>query len=375
MKSTPHDIKEYLRFLVIYHSRKTKKVGVKIDRFKDHSVSILMHRRGRFQKHVWHTSMIGLAAAGVLTSGVMGGSSIVASTFPGMGDQDPRFIETFDPFASGVNLESLVDMKTKESEKPRSEIIEYQVKSGDTISGIAEKHGISIDTIKWANKLEGLNFVKPGDKLKILPVSGVAVSVKSGDSLESIAKKYTADAQSILDFPFNDVPDNFQLTIGQTLIVPEGTPPEVKLPPKIKPVPQYLAQGPSNSPVFEAPSGGNFIWPTHSVGISQYFAWYHPGIDLPNPGAPAVVSSDGGTIIVSGWPDNYGYGNRVVVDHGNGYQTLYAHLSNIYVSVGQSISRGQTIGQMGNTGRSTGTHLHFEIRFKGRALNPLAILK
>lgn len=369
------DFKDYVQFLVIYHSRKTRKVGAHVERFKDRSVSILMHRRGRFQKHVWHTSMIGLAATGVLASGTLGGSSIVASTFPGMGDQDPRHIETFDPFASGVNLESLVDMKTKESEKYRSEIEEYTVKSGDTLSTIAEKYGISVDTIKWANDLDGVNLVKPGDKLNILPVSGVAVKVKSGDTLESIAKKYSADAQAILDFPFNDVPDNQQLTTGQTLIIPDGAPPEASVPAKPKIQPQYLAEGPSNSPIFEAPSGGNFIWPTHSVGISQYFAWYHPGVDLPNPSAPAIVASDGGTVIVAGWPDNYGYGNRVVVDHGNGYQTLYAHMSNIYVSVGQKVSRGQTLGQMGSTGRSTGTHLHFEIRYKGKALNPLSILK
>lgn len=374
MNSIRHDFKDYLKFLASYNSRKTKSLAIRIEKFKDKSVSILMHRRGKFQKHVWHTSMITLAAVGVLTSGITGGTSIVASNFPGMGDQDPRFIETFDPFASGISLDSLVDTKTKESEKVRSEIIEYEVKGGDTISGIAEKFGVSVDSVKWANGLESLNYVKPGDKLKILPVSGVAVVVKEGESLESVAKKYSADAQTIIDFPFNDIPDDFKLKIGQTLIIPDGTPPEVKAPPKPKLQPQYLAQGPS-SPVFEAPSGGGFIWPTVSSGISQYFAWYHPGIDVPNNSAPSIVASDGGVIIVSGWPDSYGYGNRVVIDHGNGYSTLYAHLSNIYVSVGQKVSRGQAIGQMGSSGRSTGTHLHFEIRFKGRALNPLSILK
>jgi murein DD-endopeptidase MepM/ murein hydrolase activator NlpD len=117
------------------------------------------------------------------------------------------------------------------------------------------------------------------------------------------------------------------------------------------------------------------MWPTSTSGISQYFAWYHPGLDMPNRSAPGVAASDGGTVVVAGWPDNYGYGNRVVVDHGNGYRTLYAHLSNVYVSVGQQVSRGQVVGQMGSTGRSTGTHLHFEIHYKGIAVNPLAILK
>lgn len=373
MNSAKDDLKSLVKFMVIYQSKKTRDFGIHFEKFKNVSVELLMHRRGRFHRQVFHTSILGLASVGFITSGVLG-DSMVASSFPGLGGEDPRFIQTFDPNASGVSLNSLVDFKTSVSEKPRSEVIEYEVKSGETISQIAQKFGIDSDTIKWANNLESVNTVKPGDKLKILPVSGVAHTVKAGDTLESVAKKYTADAQSILDFPFNDVPDDFKLKVGQTLIVPDGTPPESKAPAKTKPQPQYIAQGPV-SPSFSAPGGGNFSWPTTTSGISQYFAWYHPGVDLPNRSAPPVVASDGGTVIVAGWPDNYGYGNRVVVDHGNGYQTLYAHLSNIYVSVGQQVSKGQTVGQMGSTGRSTGTHLHFEIRYKGIAVNPLAILK
>lgn len=299
---------------------------------------------------------------------------MVASSFPGVGDPDPRAIQTFDPNASGVSLENFINFKTSISEKPRSEIIEYEVQSGETVSQIGQKFGIDTDTIKWANDLGSINAVKPGQKLKILPVSGVAHTVKSGDTLESVAKKYSASDQNILDFPFNDVPDDFKLKIGQLIIVPDGIPPETKVPTRSKPQPQFLGKGPS-SPSFSAPGGGNFIWPTASQGISTYFAWWHPGLDLPNRSAPPIVAADGGTVIVAGWPDNYGYGNRVVVDHGNGYQTLYAHLSNVYVSAGQKVSRGQVVGQMGSTGRSTGTHLHFEIRFKGVAVNPLAILK
>lgn len=330
-----------------------------------------MHRRGKFQKHVWHTSMIGLASVGVLTSGIFGGNSLVASSFPGVGGQDPRFIETYDPFASGMNLDSLVDLNTTESSKPRSEILEYEVKSGETASQIAQKFNISVDTIKWANDLATVNSIKPGQILKIMPVTGVAHTVKAGDTLESVATKYDTSSQGILDFPFNDVPDDFKLKIGQLIIVPDGVPPEANVPAKPKVQPKYIAKGLS----FAAPGGGSFAWPAPGQGISTYFAWWHPGIDIPNRAAPSVVASDGGTVTVAGWPDGYGYGNRVMVDHGNGYVTLYAHLSNIYVSVGQKVSRGQSIGQMGSTGRSTGTHLHFEIRYKGIAVNPLAILK
>lgn len=373
MNSPFEDLKSLTKFLFIYQSRKTRSLGIRFESFKKVWVQVLMHRRGRLQKHFFHTSMIGLALVGILTSGVMGGSSLVATSFPGVGGQDPRLIQTFDPFASGISLDSFVNLKTSISQKPRSEIIEYEVKSGETISQIAQKFSIDVDTIKWANDLDSIHTVKPGQTLKILPVSGVAHVVKSGDTLESVAKKYSAEAQAIVDFPFNDLPDDFKLKVAQVLIVPDGQPPEVKIP-RARPTPQYLAKSGPSGPAFSAPGGGNFIWPT-SGGITQYFAWYHPGIDIPNKTAPGIVASDGGVVTVAGWPDGYGYGNRVMIDHGNGYSTLYAHLSNVYVSSGQKVSRGQVVGQMGSTGRSTGVHLHFEIHYKGIAINPLAILK
>lgn len=377
MNSLLSDLKSFIKFLFIYQSRKTKKIARQFEKFKNLMVEILMHRRGKFQKYVWHTSMIVLASVAVIASGLLGGSkAVISSTLPGIGGKDPRLIETFDPFASGVSVSSLTQLNTSISEKPRSEIIEYELKEGETLSHVAEKHNISVDSIKWANNLtdNDLKTIRPGQKFKILPVSGVAHTVKSGENLESIAKKYTASAQAIVDFPFNDIPDDFKLTAGQTLIVPDGVPPETKAPPKPRAQPQFLAQGPT-SQSFNAPGGGSFIWPTTTSGISQYFAWYHPGLDMPNRASPPVAASDGGIVTVAGWPDNWGYGNRVIIDHGNGYTTLYAHLSNIYVTAGQKITRGQVIGQMGTTGRSTGIHLHFEIHFKGIAVNPLAILK
>ncbi len=217
MNSAEDDFKDLLKFLVIYYSRKTKSFGRHFESFKNFSVEILMHRRGKFQTHVWHTSMIGLASVGILTSGVFGNNALVASTFPGMVDQDPRLIQTFDPNASGISLNSLTDMKTLVSSKPRSEIIEYEVKSGETLSQIAEKFGISMDTIKWANDLDNINALKPGQTIKILPVTGVAHTVKSGDTLETVAKKYSAESQAILDFPFNDIPDDQKIKVEKLL--------------------------------------------------------------------------------------------------------------------------------------------------------------
>lgn len=332
-----------------------------------------MTRRGMFQKRVWHGSMIGLSTFGMITSGIFGGQTLVSASFPGVGSQDPRFANSFSPLSDDPVLNSFTDTRTNISKKPRSEIEDYEVKPGDTLSSIAQEKDISTDTIRWANDLEGDDTIQPGDVLKILPDTGVAHKVASGDTLESIAKKYDVSSQAILDYPFNDVTDDLKLKVAQVLIVPGGTPPEEQAAKKAKPSPQYLAKGPT-SPAFSAPGGGNFAWPTTGT-ITQYFAWYHPGADIANNASPAITASDGGTVTVAGWPDSYGYGNRVVVDHGNGYQTLYAHLSNIYVTPGQTVSRGQVLGRMGSTGRSTGIHLHFEIRYKGIAVNPLAILK
>ncbi len=373
MQPVYKDFLELTIFFGKYVRRKIIFLAHRFENFKNRLVDMLMLRRGILQKRVWHTSIVGLSAFGVLTSGVFGGQTIVSSSFPGVGGQDPRFMQTFEPNSTDPVINSLSDTHTIISEKPRAEIIEHEVKSGDTISTIAEKYGISVDTIRWENDLSN-DTVKPGDKLRILPVSGVAHTVKSGETLESIGKKYGVDAQAILVFPFNDIPDDFSLKAGQVLIVPDGVPPTKAAPSRPRPQPQYLANG-SSSPTFNAPGGANFIWPASGQGISTYFAWWHPGIDLPNRAAPPVVASDGGTVVAAGWPDNYGYGNRVVIDHGNGYKSLYAHLSNIYVSAGQQVSRGQTVGQMGSTGRSTGIHLHFEIHYKGIAVNPLSILK
>lgn len=372
MNSLKDDLKAFLHAFIWYSRRKTVYFGARFEDFKNFVVEKLMQGRGIHQKRFWHGSIITLVLVGILTSGIFGGQTIISASYPGVGGPDPRFTTAFEPFPAGPVIEGSQDPHTNITEKPRSEIIDYTVETGDTASGIAKKFGISTDTIKWANNLSSVDSIKPGQVLKILPVTGVSHTVKSGDTLESVAKKYSAEPQAIVDFPFNDVPDNFELKAGQVLIIPDGSPPELPAP-RPRPQPQYLARGPQ-SPAFEAPGGASFIWPAGGQ-ITQYFAWYHPGVDIANRVAPGVAATDGGRVIVAGWPDGGGYGNRVVIDHGNGYTSLYAHLSNIYVSPGETVSRGQLVGQMGSTGRSTGTHLHLEIHFKGIAMNPLAILK
>jgi len=233
------------------------------------------------------------------------------------------------------------------------------------LASIASKFGISVDSIKWSNNLKS-DIIKPGQILKIPPEDGVIHKVAAGESIYSIAKKYDVAAQNIVNFPMNDFLDldNFTLAIGQYLFVPGGKVVEKPLPEATRFVAQIQAGLRGTS---------NFIWPT-SGSITQYPVWYHMALDIANPGAPAILAADSGTVSYAGCL-SWGYGCHVVIDHGNGYQTLYAHLSRYDVEAGQSVSQGQVIGMMGSTGRSTGTHLHFEIRQGGQLLNPLNFLK
>ena len=150
------------------------------------------------------------------------------------------------------------------------------------------------------------------------------------------------------------------------MIVPDGVRPNV-----IQTSPRIRQSTPDAGTVV---ASGKLVWPA-SGKLTQYFVWYHKAIDIANRASPNILAADSGRVTVAGWPDGGGYGNRVLIDHGNGYQTLYAHLSRVYVLPGQSVNRGDAIGQMGSTGRSTGIHLHFEVIVGGGSINPLSVLQ
>lgn len=321
----------------------------------------LYEGRGKLARPFVHSGMGGLAILGVILA------PIIANSFPSRNS----FAQT--PPSSAV-LSSVTEAEEQTTtqvadERRRAEIIDYTVQSGDTISGIAQKFGISADTIKWINDIEANLLLKPGQVLKIPPVTGVVHKVKRGDTVYSIAKQYSIDPQGIVDYPFNTFTNDetFELAVGQILIVPDGAMPKPKEVPR-----QYLAQQTPNAGTVVA--SGIFVWPT-SGKISQSFRWYHTGIDIANSLGTLVLAADAGKVTVAGWPDNIGYGNRVFLDHGNGFVTVYAHLLKVSVSVGQTVKRGDLIGSIGSTGRSTGPHLHFEIRASGKTVDPLAYLK
>lgn len=354
----------FLRALIFYIKVRSNASGLKFEAVKNFIVDALMVRRGAYTALFVHLCVVLMTIGVLVAGGVFSTGSVVSGSYPGV---------AVNPLVAGASTEIgqdgvisfSVTPVTVISDKPRDKVLEYEVKAGDTISTIAQEYGVSESTILWENNLTATSTLKEGQKVKILPVSGVQHKVESGDTVYSVAKKYQANAQGIVDFPFNDIGDDFALKTGQTLIVPDGAPPA-----KPKPAPtQYLAK--QNIPVADLGSA-QFIWPAAGT-LNQYFSWYHPGLDIGNLGGGPIYASDSGTVTVAGWPDASGYGNRVIVDHGNGYSTLYAHLSAVYVSSGQQVGRGDVLGAMGSTGRSTGTHLHIEVRHNGTPLNPLAV--
>lgn len=355
---------EFLRALASYFFNRINNLGLNFEKAKDFIVDVLMVRRGANTSAFVHFSILGLAIAVLLGGGVFSSSSVVSGSYPGVPANPLVAGASTENVGTGV-ISSSITPVTIISEKPRDKIIEYEVKEGETVSSIAEEYGVSENTVLWENDLSANSKIKAGQKIKILPVSGVAHKVQSGDTIYSVAKKYQANAQAIIDFPFNDVGDNFQLSTGDTLIVPDGAPPEK---PKQAPT-QYLAA--QNIPVEDLGSS-QFIWPA-SGQMAQYFSWYHPGLDISNLSGGPIYAADSGTVTVAGW-DGSGYGNTIVINHGNGYTTRYAHMSALYVSAGQQVSKGNVIGAMGSTGRSSGTHLHIEIRRDGVAQNPLSFL-
>jgi murein DD-endopeptidase MepM/ murein hydrolase activator NlpD len=268
--------------------------------------------------------------------------------------------------------------------KERTETETYLVKDGDTLSVIAQQFGVTVGTILWANQKTSGQFIRPGDSLRIPPVSGVLISVKNGDTISSLAKKYGIDAEEIARI--NRLDEQKSLTAGSEIVLPGATPlptisqiaqrptktiggiPINSLPPK-----GVVYQGkpadanPSSSPI------SKLLWPTSGHSITQYYGWQHTGLDIDGDYDSPLYAAHDGVVTTAGW-NNGGYGLQIIVQ-GDGVMTRYAHSSKEFVKVGDHVKRGQVIAMMGTTGRSTGTHLHFEVYINGKRTNPLAYLR
>ncbi len=247
-----------------------------------------------------------------------------------------------------------------------AEIKIYIVESGDTISGIAEKFGLSSETIVWSNQALEYNpdLLSVGQELIILPIDGVYHQVGGGDTIAGIAATFTVEQEAIINYPLNNVdPNTLLIHPGEWLVVPHGNKPFVP-----KTVIAYSGPVPNDATL----GSGIFGWPASGSITNGYYA-YHPGLDVGGWLGGPVLAADSGHVVVSGW-DNTGYGNMIVIDHGNGFQTLYAHLQTFYVGGGENVVKGQQIGEVGSTGNSTGPHLHFEIRQGTVQRNPYGFL-
>jgi murein DD-endopeptidase MepM/ murein hydrolase activator NlpD len=269
--------------------------------------------------------------------------------------------------------------------RARQDVEIYTVEPGDSVFGIASFYNIQPETVLWSNYdtlKDNPHAITVGMELKIPPVDGVYYQWEEGDTLESVASKFETDAGEILAWGGNRIDlTNPEVQVNSWMMIPGG---KREFQQWIVPIIPRGAAGVSTG-MYGAgacPGGyeggavgtGSFIWPTINRTISGNDYWSgHLALDIGSALGEPISASDAGVIVFAGWSTG-GYGNAVAIDHGNGYQTLYAHLSQVNVRCGQSVSQGQNIGLGGSTGNSTGPHLHFEIRYQGGFVNPWYVL-
>lgn len=326
---------------------------------KDLLIKKLIWSRGRLGRPVANLAVMGIAFV-VFTFGEV----LNSTRFVSGGEISPDYLTYTSDIIPNVNTATTL---VPESRK-RAESFEYTVADGDTLSSIGEKFKISTDALKYVNSLTDSSILSIGQTITIPPVSGLIHTIEEGDTLDSIAEKYDVASQAVADF--NYILDTSKLSVGDELVIPGAKVPQPVMP-IIPSIPVATIPGIDLPPA--APSQGFCVWPTSTRIITQYFTWYHNGVDISKPasmGMPPLYACRDGVVVRAGW-DPFGLGLHVRIDHGNGYETVYGHMSSLYVSYGQSVSRGQAIGLMGSTGRSTGPHVHFMVKYGGIAQNPL----
>jgi len=311
------------------------------------------------------------------------------SGVPGISDENPNLVLSPIPtpaaaYSAGISRK--INVNTVIPSRPRDDVITYTVNSGDTLFSIAYAYGLKPETILWGNSEtldDNPHLLKPNQVLQVLPVDGIYHMWKEGDRLSAVAAEYKVDSNSIVNYPGNNFDltqveaDGADIDPGTRLIIPGGWRPIKDWgPPAITrenaATASYYGEGACGAIYSGAFGTGTFIWPTTDHGVSGYGydPSVHPAIDIAGSEGNSIFATDSGVIVFAGW-SAYGYGLLIVIDHGNGWQSAYAHLSSVGVSCGQSVYQGGYIGALGNTGNSTGAHLHFELLYNGAKVNPL----
>ncbi|MCC6301133.1 MAG: peptidoglycan DD-metalloendopeptidase family protein [Anaerolineales bacterium] len=295
-------------------------------------------------------------------------------------------------FDSYGGVPRLAQLHTTIPSRPRQEVIKYTVVEGDTIFGIAQNFGLEPQTVLWSNYyslLDNPHALQPGQALNILPVNGTYHEWQDGEGLNGIAKYYGVTPEDIINYPSNHLDlatiGDFahpNIKPGTWLIVPNGHRDFISWSAPLGVTRENPASarvlGPGAcEPVTGGAVGfGTFVWPSSAHRLSGFDyapGTNHWGIDIAGNEGEGAYATDAGVVVYAGW-NNYGYGNMIMVDHGNNFQSLYAHLSGISVACGQSVGQGDLIGIIGSTGRSSGSHLHFEIRAISSWVNPWDVL-
>ena len=282
-----------------------------------------------------------------------------------------------------ASIERNIQIKTNiPVDKPRYKPVEYRVQRGDSIFAIAQSYKLEPETVLWANYdvlKDDPHSLKPGQVLQIPPADGIYYQWKENDTLESVADEFSASMDDIINYPGNNIDlTNPTVASGSWVMIPGGAREFVQW---LVPTIGTGNAGTGSSPTNQSACGGGavgsgaFVWPAdaHSLSGNDYWSG-HLGIDIAaGEGAP-VYAADSGVVTMAQGGYNYGYGNVIQIDHGNGFSTVYAHLSVIGVSVCESVGAGQWIGAAGNTGNSQGAHLHFEVRQGGGSISPWFVL-
>ncbi len=307
-----------------------------------------------------------------------------APTTPSQPSLPAAAIAAANKAVSNFTIGRALELKTDTSKDAKISIVQYQVVNGDSLFGIAKQFNIKPETILYSNKTalnDNPENIKPGMMLTIPPVDGLLYTWQQGDTLQSVAKEFKAKADDILNWPGNNLDlTNPEIKPGTQIMIPGGQRQLIdwsQFIPTISRGTTGAGTGTSNVATANCgsgPVGSGFIWPTHGPHTlsGNDYGPTHLGIDISAVYVP-IYASASGVVVFAGWSD-YGYGNVIEIDHGNGYATVYAHLSQILVKVCQGVYADQQIAISGDTGNSTGPHLHFEVREGGSNINPWSVL-